>query len=297
MDTRQEIREFLTTRRARITPDRAGLPVYGGNRRVPGLRREEVSLLAGVSVDYYTRIERGNMSGVSDGVLEAIACALQLDEAERAHLFDLGRAAQPAFAAGRRAAKPMVRPGVQSVLDALEAVPAYVVNGCLDVLAANPLARALFADMYYGTVGTANFGRFIFLNPRSRELFPDWERVVGDTVGLLRSEAGRDPHNRCLMDLVGELSTQNEHFRTSWATHNVRFHHTGAKRFHHPVVGDLTLSFETLSPSADSNLRVVVYTAERGSRSAEALALLASWSATEALERPEAKQPSPVQPR
>lgn len=174
MDTRQEIREFLTTRRARITPDRAGLPVYGGNRRVPGLRREEVSLLAGVSVDYYTRIERGNMSGVSDGVLEAIACALQLDEAERAHLFDLGRAAQPAFAAGRRAAKPMVRPGVQSVLDALEAVPAYVVNGCLDVLAANPLARALFADMYYGTVGTANFGRFIFLNPRSRELFPDW---------------------------------------------------------------------------------------------------------------------------
>jgi transcriptional regulator with XRE-family HTH domain len=294
MDARSEIREFLTTRRARITPDRAGLTVYGGNRRVPGLRREEVALLAGVSADYYTRIERGNMSGVSAGVLEAIAAALQLDEAERAHLFDLVRAAQPATTA-RRAPKPKVRPGVQSVLDALQTVPAYVGDGCLDVLATNHLGRALYADVFDDPVRPANLARFIFLNPLARDFFPEWERVASDSVGLLRSEAGRDPHNRCLMDLVGELSTQSEDFRTGWAAHNVRFHDTGTKCFRHPVVGELTLSFEALQPTADQNLRLVVYTAQAGSRSAEALALLASWTATEGLERtPTLSPPSPA---
>jgi transcriptional regulator with XRE-family HTH domain len=291
MDARREIREFLTTRRARITPDRAGLTVYGGNRRVPGLRREEVALLAGVSVDYYTRIERGNMSSASVGVLEAIASALQLDEAERSHLFDLVRAAQPLAAARRRAPKPMVRPSVQAVLDALQTVPAYATNGCLDVLATNPLARALFVDLFDDPLRPPNMARFLFLHPRARDLFPDWERVASDSVGLMRSQVGRDPHNRCLMDLVGELSTQSDEFRVGWAAHNVRFHDTGTKRMYHPVVGELTLTFESLEPSADSDLRLVVYTAELGSRSAEALALLASWSASEELER------SPAQPR
>lgn len=206
MDTRREIREFLTTRRARITPDQAGLPVYGGNRRVPGLRREEVALLAGVSVDYYTRIERGSISGVSASVLEAIASALQLDEAERAHLFDLVRAGQPLAGTRRRGGqKPMVRPNVQLVLDGWQTVPAYAHNGCQDVLAANRLGRALFADLFEDPIRPANVARFIALNPKARELFPDWERVASDSVALLRSEAGRDPHNRCLMDLVGEL--------------------------------------------------------------------------------------------
>ncbi len=257
-------------------------------------------MLAGVSVDYYTRIERGNMNGASETVLDAIAAALQLDDAERAHLFDLVRAAGPLAATRRRAPKPIIRPSVQAVLDAMQTVPAYATNACLDVLVANSLGRELFAGMFDDPARAPNIARFVFLNPRARDLFPDWEhRIVSDTVGLLRSLVGRDLHNRCLVELVGELSTQSDAFRVAWAAHNVRFHHTGAKRFRHPVVGGMTLSFESFEPSADTDLRLVVYTAEAGSRSAEALSLLSSWTATEALERSGAQRgypPSPAQP-
>ena len=241
MDAKSEIREFLASRRARITPDQAGLPVYGDNRRVPGLRREEVALLAGVSVDYYTRLERGNAGGVSDGVLEALAGALRLDEAERQHLFDLARALGPAAGQRRKPAKQRIRPGVQRILDATTGAPAFVRNGRLDILAANQLGYALYST--YLTPGRpANTARFVFLDARSEGFYEDWHHVANEVVAIVRSEAGRDPHDRDLSNLIGQLSTQSETFRTKWAAHNVRFHDTGTKRLHHPVVGELELT-------------------------------------------------------
>jgi transcriptional regulator with XRE-family HTH domain len=280
VDARNEIREFLTSRRAKIMPEQAGLRTYGGNRRVPGLRREEVALLAGVSVDYYTRLERGSAAGVSESVLEALARALQLDEAERAHLFDLARAAHATPRRRRRPAAQRVRPSVQRILDAVTAAPAFVRNGRMDLLAANRLGRTFYSQHFDSPHGPANSARFIFLDPRATDFYVDWEQVATDAVAILRSEAGRDPYDRGLSDLVGELSTRSETFRTRWAAHNVRFHDTGFKRFHHPVVGDLSLTFETMELSADPGLTMFVYTAEVGSKSEEALNLLASWAAT-----------------
>ncbi len=280
MDAKSETREFLTSRRARLTPDQVGLPIYGDNRRVPGLRREEVALLAGVSVDYYTRLERGNLSGVSESVLESLARGLQLDEAERSHLFDLARAAQPTRTTRRRrAAKHRIRPGVQRVLDSMTAAPAFVRNGRLDILAANRLGYALYA-ICASPGQPSNTARFVFLDPRARGFYPDWDLVANEVVAVLRSEAGRDPHDRELSDLVGELSTQSEIFRTKWAAHNVRFHDTGIKRMHHPIVGELELSYETMELSGDTGLTMFAFTAEAGSASAQALNLLASWAAT-----------------
>ncbi|MEA2220771.1 MAG: hypothetical protein QOJ35_3397 [Solirubrobacteraceae bacterium] len=280
MDAKSEIREFLTSRRARITPQQTGLPVYGDNRRVPGLRREEVAMLAGVSADYYTRLERGNLSGASEGVLDAIARALRLDEAERTHLFDLARAGGPTHRPRRRSAPKQVRPSVQRILDAMTHAPALVQNGRLDILAANRLGRALYSELDLGPARPANHARFTFLDPRARDLYPDWDRAANDGVALLRAEAGRDPYDRALTDLVGELSTRSEEFRVRWAAHDVRLHQTGAKRFHHPVVGDLTLTFEMLELVADPGLNLLAYSAEPGSRSAEALNLLGGWAAT-----------------
>jgi transcriptional regulator with XRE-family HTH domain len=280
VDTKSEIREFLTSRRGRITPEQAGLTVYG-ERRVPGLRREEVAVLAGVSVDYYTRLERGNLSGVSEGVLEALAGALQLDDAERAHLLDLARAARPETPMQpRRRAKQRMGPSVQWILDSMSGAAALVCNGRLDVLAANQLARAVYSEMFAGSDAPTNTARFVFLDPRAQDLFPDWEQVANESVAILRSEAGRDPYDRDLSDLVGELSTQSEAFRTRWASHNVRFHNAGVKKFHHPVVGDLSLSFDRLDLAAATDLRIFAYTAAPGSKSEEALRLLASWAAT-----------------
>jgi transcriptional regulator with XRE-family HTH domain len=281
MQHRAEIRDFLTSRRAKVTPQQAGLPVYGTNRRVPGLRREEVAMLAGVSVDYYTRLERGNLAGVSDSVLDALARALQLDEAERVHLFDLARTANTTGAAvrGRRRPAQPVRPGVQQVLDAMTMAPAYVRNGRLDVLAANQLGRAVFAPLFETAADVPNLARFIFLDAAAQRFYVEWEQVAVDTVAILRTEAGRDPYDRALSDLVGELSTRSDVFRTWWAAHNVRLHRTGVKHLHHPVVGDLTLAFESMELTADQGLRLNAYSAEPGSPAADALHLLASWTA------------------
>jgi hypothetical protein len=282
VDPKSEISEFLTSRRAKVTPDQAGLPVYGGTRRVPGLRREEVSLLAGVSVDYYTRLERGNATGVSESVLHALAGALQLDDAERAHLFDLARAAHTATPPRRRGGKQQVRPSVQRIIDAMTGAPAYVRNGRGDILAANQLGYALYSEMYVAPTQPVNTARFTFLDPRALTFFIDWDHVANDVVAALRSEAGRDPYDRALSDLVGALSTQSEEFRTRWAAHNVRFHNTGVKRIHHPVVGELTLTYETMQLTADSGLTLAAYTAEPNTRSAEALNLLGSWATPQA---------------
>jgi transcriptional regulator with XRE-family HTH domain len=203
VETKQEIREFLTSRRARITPQQAGLQSYG-SRRVPGLRREEVAVLAGVSVPYYTRLERGDANGVSDSVLDALARALELDDAERAHLFDLVRAAQPTPARPRRRqAKQRVRPEVQWTLDAITGAAAFVSNERLDILVANQLGRALFSELYAAPARPVNSARFVFLDPRAEAYFGDWDRVANESVAILRSAAGRDPYNRDLSDLVG----------------------------------------------------------------------------------------------
>ena len=283
MDTRSEIREFLTSRRGRITPEQSGLPSYG-QRRVPGLRREEVAVLAGVSVPYYTRLERGDMSGVSDSVLDALARALQLDDAERAHLFDLARAAQPVLAPRRpRRVKQQVRPAVQQILDAFTGGAAFVRNDRLDILAGNPLGYALYSEMFVAAARPVNTARFVFLDPRAPAFYLDWERAAREVVAVLRSAAGRDPHDRALSDLVGELSTRSELFRTHWASHDVRFLNNGIKHFNHPVVGELSLNFERLELAADDGLTIFTYTADPGSRHEEALRLLGSWAATDAL--------------
>ena len=280
MDTQRDVREFLATRRARITPEQAGLPDFGGTRRVAGLRRAEVALLAGVSPDYYTRLERGNLSGVSDSVLDAVARALQLDDAERSHLHDLARAANTTPRARRRPVKHQIRPGVQSLLDAMTDAPAFVRNGRLDILAINPLGRALYAPAFAAGGPPVNLARFCFLDTAADDFYPNWNDAADTTVNLLRTEAGRDPYNKALSDLVGELATRSDDFRTRWAAHNVRLHHTGVKHFHHPVVGRLDLAFEAMPLPADPGLTLTAYSAEAGTAAHDTLRLLASWAAT-----------------
>ncbi|MFJ9351102.1 helix-turn-helix domain-containing protein [Streptomyces sp. NPDC101237] len=281
MDDRAEIREFLASRRARITPEQAGLPSYGGRRRVKGLRREEVAMLAGVSVDYYVRLERGNLSGASDSVLDGVARALHLDDAERRYLFDLARHASPPTTARRRTAAKRLRPALQYMLDAVTDAPAWIHNDRQDLLAANDLAQALYAPLLADPRRPANIARFIYLDPAARDFLPDWDRAANDVAAMLRGEAGRNPYSKDLTDLIGELSTRSETFRKRWADHNVRQHRTGPKKIHHPAVGDLELNFETMSLDSDPTLTLVIYTAVPHSPSADALRLLATWAATQ----------------
>lgn len=290
MDNREEVREFLTSRRAKITPDQAGLPA-GPRRRVPGLRRSEVAALADMSVEYYAKLERGNLAGVSPSVLEALARALQLDDAERAHLLNLAQTADGSDVLNRprrRRTKDQWRPhrSLQWTLDAITAGPAFVRNGRMDILAANPLARAFYADVYAAPGNQANLARFNFLDPASRRFYPDWDLFANVAVAILRTEAGRNPHDKDLHDLVGELSTRSEEFRTRWGAHNVRHHGTGTKRFHHSAVGELTLAFEGLEMAAEPGLTLTIYTAEPRSPSEEGLRLLASWAATQNSDSP-----------
>ena len=283
MNVSTDIREFLTTRRARLKPEDVELPTYGGRRRVAGLRREEVALLAGVSVEYYTRLERGNAKGASEDVLDGVARALRLDDAERAHLFDLVRASSTATSVRRRRpSHENVRPTVQRVVESINA-PAYVRNGRLDILAANHLGRALYAPVFDDAGSQLpNMARFIFLNARASEFFADWQNAASDAVAILRAEAGRDPYDRRLSDLIGELSTRSEEFRVRWAAHNVKFHRAGVKELIHPIVGPLTLSYEAFELAGDGQ-RLNVYTGEAHSASQDALDLLASWSTTVSL--------------
>ncbi|CAN5237751.1 helix-turn-helix transcriptional regulator [soil metagenome] len=278
MDNRTEVRDFLTSRRARITPEQAGLPLYGTNRRVTGLRREEVAMLAGVSTDYYTRLERGNLTGVSESVLEGLSAALQLDESERSHLLDLARSANTSASRQRRTAPQQhLRPGVQRILDSIGA-PAYVRNNRLDLLGANRLGRALLSDLYRHHASRPNLARYLFLDPRSQDFYVDWATVAKDVVSALRIEAGRNPYDRGLTDLIGELSTRSDEFRTWWAGHSVRLHHTATKQMHHPVAGELELTGEALELPGDPGLTIVTYTVEPATVSAQALQFLSSWA-------------------
>src|SRR6202161_62216 len=272
VDTKSEVRDFLTSRRAKIAPGEVGLTSYGA-RQVPGLRREEVATLAGVSVDYYNRMERGNLAGVSEGVLEAIAGALRLDAAERAHLLDLARASKNRAAGRRRSpAKRTVRPSIEWMIDAMTGAAAFVVNSRQDILAANHLGRAFYAPIFESRP-PANMARFTYLDPRAKDFFADWNRTAKECVAALRTQAGRDPFDRDLSDLIGELSTQSEEFAALWATHDVRLHRKAEKNFNHPVAGDLTLRYERLAVDGDPGLEIYAYIAEPRSRSAGAVSL------------------------
>jgi transcriptional regulator with XRE-family HTH domain len=298
VDNRDEVKAFLTSRRAKITPEQAGLSPSGRSRRVPGLRRSEVADLAGVSVEYYAQLERGDLAGASEAVLEALARALQLDEAERAHLNDLARAAGPGSRTRRgRRKEPAqaLRPSVARLLELMDRVPVIVNNARSDLVAANPLGRALFAPVLTSplarparasgaplgrSASPVNHARFTFLDDRARDFWTDWERAANDSVAQLRTEAGRDPYDKDLTDLVGELSTRSEAFRTRWAAHDVRLHRTGLKHIHHPVVGDLHLDFDVLEPPDDPGLSLVAFSAAAGTPDDDALTLLANWATT-----------------
>lgn len=302
MDNRGEVREFLMSRRAKVTPEQAGIPA-GPNRRVPGLRRSEVANLAGVSVEYYAKLERGAIAGASSSVLDAIARALQLDDTERAHLFDLARAADGIPASGRprrRAPKQSAsRQSLQWTLNAIKDGVAFVRNPQQDLLATNELGRAFYSPVIGDGGRTPNLARFQFLDPASREFYPDWDVFAEMCVAIMRAEAGRDPHDRGLQDLVGELSTRSETFRKLWGAHDVRTHGTGTKRFNHPEVGELVLAYEELAITAEPGLILIVYTAEPGSPSAERLQLLASWASTAPPDRqdPGRAEQSPAEAR
>ncbi len=284
VDPRDEVRDFLSSRRARLSPADVGLPPSAGRRRVAGLRRDEVAVLAGVSSEYYARLERGNLAGASDSVLDALAGALRLDEAEQLHLRNLARSAQRP-PRGRRPAPRRpggVRPSLQRVLDSM-ATPAYVRDSRMDILATNPLGRQLqspvhrFAE-HSGT--TPNTARFAFLDPAGPDYYVDWEQVSHDCVAALHAAAGHNPYDKALTDLVGELSTRSEAFRTLWATHDVRLHRTGTKRMRHPEVGLLELDYDVMEIVEEPGLGLVAYSAAPGTPSADGLALLATLAAT-----------------
>ncbi|WP_328399813.1 helix-turn-helix transcriptional regulator [Streptomyces sp. NBC_00390] len=268
-----DIGDFLRSRRARIRPEDVGLTPYG-RRRVPGLRREEVAQLAGVSVDYYIRLEQGRGQSVSDAVLDAVARVLRLDETEHAHLRDVARPRRT----GPDVPQERVRPGMRLLLDTITAAPAYVFGRRLDVLAWNALGDALITYSRMTAAGRS-VPRAVFLDPATRELYPEWEAVAAEVVAYLRLSAGRHPDDRRLTALVGELSVKSEEFCRLWADHQVKEKTYGVKRMVHPLVGELTLPYESLSPPGDPDQMLVIYTPEPGSRTAERLALLASWTA------------------
>ncbi|MGV9326667.1 helix-turn-helix transcriptional regulator [Streptosporangium sandarakinum] len=276
MDRGSELADFLRSRRARLTPDRAGLAQDGRARRVPGLRREEAARLAGVSTEYYTRLEQGRAGNPSPEVVEALARALQLDLAEREHLTDL--LARPTPARRAPVAPQRVRPGLHLMLQTLEHVPAFILGRRTDVLAANRLACAVLTDFDALPVPQRNLTRYYLLDPDARDRVGDWAQIAAETVAILRFEAGRHPHDRRLADLVGELTLRSPEFTTWWNDHRVLRRTHGTKRYHHPVVGDLHFAYESFQLPDDPDQTLCVYNAEPGSTTAESLRLLSSWT-------------------
>ncbi|MCC5480554.1 helix-turn-helix transcriptional regulator [Streptomyces barringtoniae] len=272
---REDIRTFLTSRRARITPKEAGLPDFGGRRQVSGLRRSEVAQLAAISVEYYTRIERGNVGGVSEDILDALARALRLDDVERAHLAALVRAANnPHRVPDRDGGISHVRPSLQQILDAMTGAAAFVRNAHLDILATNALARALYTEALDSDEQPPNLARFVFRDPRARRFYRNWEGIAHDAVGSLRTEAARNPADTDLADLIDELATCSDEFAQRWDDHDVEYYRSGQQRFHHPDVGDLDLDYDALEVPADPGLTIVTYTLAATGRHAAAFARL-----------------------
>ncbi|MFC5215203.1 helix-turn-helix domain-containing protein [Streptomyces coerulescens] len=277
LDRRAELSEFLRTRRARLKPEDVGLPDYGRHRRVPGLRREELAQLAGVSVAYYTRLEQGNGRNVSAEVLDAIARALRLSDAEHAHLTHLAKPKKHKKKSATRTEQ--VRPVLRQLLDSIDGVPAYITGRRSDILAWNAMAAAVFGDWAELPAQERNWARLVFLRPAYRELFVEWDQKASDIVAFLRMDAGCHPDDPRLSALVGELSVKSEEFRRLWATHDVKEKSYGVKRLRHPLVGELTLNFESFRLTDGTEQSLITYHSEPGSPSAQALRLLASWGA------------------
>jgi transcriptional regulator with XRE-family HTH domain len=296
-----DIREFLMSRRARLTPAQAGITEYGRGRRVQGLKREEVAILAGISNEYYARLERGNLRGVSESVLNALARALQLDEAERIHLFDLARAAMPPSgptpgrpATGR--SRTDVRPSIRRLLDSMTETPAYIRNARMDILAANRLCFALYVGVLAPETLPLNIARFVFLDPRAPDFFVQWDSIADDFTSALRIQAGKNPQDAALNQLVGELATNSTAFSTRWARHDVRLHQTATKRLHNALVGEIELTGDALELTGDG-LTLIAYTAEPASQTQQQLDLLASWHADAehtTAQRDDARTPAPA---
>jgi len=280
MDLRRDVQQFLTGMRARLTPEEAGVPMFGGERRVPGLRREEVAQLAGVSTAYYTRLERGNLRGVSESVLHSLARILRMTDAETEHLFDLARAASNGTRTRQNKPQSRLPHRAAQLIDAMPDVPAVALGRLGDVIGANALGRALFPHLFSDGAEPLNHTRYLFLDDRSREFYVHWERDARGVVSALRLVAGHDPADRALMALVGELATHSPEFRTWWAGHTVKTHTAGTKAIRHPVVGELTVAFETLTLASAPDVRIITYLTNAGSPSADALDLLRSWVAT-----------------
>ncbi|MCT1615612.1 helix-turn-helix domain-containing protein [Kocuria marina] len=285
MDNREDIRDFLATRRAKLSPAEVGLPT-SARRRVPGLRREEVAVLAGVSTEWYTKLEKGHIAGVSGEVLDAVADALRLDDDERTYLLDLARAAKPAHRRTARRREVPIPPRVQWMLDSITMFAAFVRNGRLDVIGSNPLGRALHAPMFNSPTaahGRANFARYHFLDSGSKDFFVDWEDGAAATVALLRAEAGRAPYDKTLRELIGELSTASKEFSAFWAAHDIRIRHEGTKRLQHPEIGEIELTYQSVNLPAGKRAwhDLSFYTAEPGTSNEDRLKVLASWKAAD----------------
>ncbi|MGW6279752.1 helix-turn-helix domain-containing protein [Kribbella sp. NPDC055071] len=278
MDRREELSEFLKSRRARVQPEDLGLKVFGGRRRVPGLRREELAQAAGVSADYYVRLEQGRTENVSQEILDAVADVLSLTTDERIHLALL---AKPGRRRAPRRTTQRLRPGLQRLLDSMPDVPAFVLGRRMDVIGWNRLAAALIADFDAMDAKERNIPRLVFLDPATRDFYPEWEGVAEETVGYLRMYAGRYPDDPELAELIGELSIHSDDFRSFWARHEVKDKTFGAKLQHHSIVGDIAVQYETLQPPGDPDQLLVTYTVEPGSTSEQNLRLLASWTATD----------------
>ncbi len=278
MDSKSEISNFLTSRRAKLSPEQAGVPLYSGARRVPGLRREEVAHLAGVSVDYYARLERGKISGASREVIEAIARALQLDEDERDHLLDLTRISQRRPPRRKPSNRTTVRPGTQSVLDSID-TPAFIQNARLDRLASNRLGRALYSLPDDGSRDRFNYAHYLFLDSRAPRFHRDFDTAKHNVVALLHAATALDPYDRELIEIIGTLSTQSEEFRSLWASHDVFKYRSGQKLLTHSTVGDLEFGYESFELSTDPGLVMLVYTVAPGSPTSDAMRILASWNA------------------
>ena len=279
MDNRREVSDFLKQLRSRITPDRAGLAVYGGERRVPGLRREEVAQLAGVSAAYYIKIERGDLRGVSESVLYAIIRALNLDDAEASHLLDLASTANRGRVISRSRPEAKISPSIQQLVDAMQDVPALVMNKLGTPVASNRLGRALFPDLFPEGEPALNHARYLFLDPRSKAFYLDWEKSARESASAMRLLAGQDPSDRLFNELVSQLKAGSTEFSEWWDDHTVRTHTSGIKRINHPVVGEMNIQFESLALTSVPGMRLVTYLAEPASSSADALNLLRSWSA------------------
>lgn len=278
MQRTEEIKDFLVSRRAAITPEQAGLPNFGAHRRVKGLRREEVAMLAGVSAEYYTKLERGSLGGASESVLSSLATALKLTYDERSYLFTLARNQSGSKPIKRTASSLVLRPNLQQIIERIE-LPVFVRNTRLDVLGLNPLGKALFPWLIPVDGVPANTARYIFLNAESKEYFIDWHKAATDAVSLLRMQAARDPYDRALTDLIGELSTLSAEFRQLWAKHSIGRSQVGQKRFNHPLVGALELNYEVLTVAEDPNLLMLIYSPVPGSIEVSKLQTLKSAAA------------------